>query len=177
MDVGSTLKHVVASTMTLDHDITTSIRLRSAPKPKSPPPTCTGLNIVRVDPYAHSHHIKVPKNFVYIQYGCGIQSEACCSLNNDIATSLGLRSAPKTPKPTPHLHRPSSVRVDPYVHSHHINVPKYFVNIQYGCWIQYEACCSLKHDITRISPGLRSGPNIPKSTPHLVDPYVHSHHI
>ena len=136
MDVGSSLKHVVAST-----DITTSISigLRSAPKPQSPPPTCTGLNIVRVDPYAHSHHIKVPKHFVYIQYGCGIQSEACCSLNYDFTTSLRLRSAPKTPKPTPHLHRPSSVRVDPYVHSHHINVPKNFVYIQYGCWIQSEA--------------------------------------
>jgi hypothetical protein len=28
----------------------------------------------------------VPKHFVYIQYGCGMQSEASCSLNHDITT-------------------------------------------------------------------------------------------
>ncbi len=47
----------------------------------------------------------MPKHFVYIQYGCGIQSEACSSLNNDIITSHKLRSTPKTPKSTPDLQR------------------------------------------------------------------------
>ena len=140
-----------------------------------------------VDPYDRSHHINEPKHFVYIQHGCGMQSEASCSLNHDITTSLGLRSTQKKHKirpppaqacqckgkliwpftlfqassktlwihpiwmwgplmPTvasqpwhynitqaqiypppkkkrnPHLHRPNSVRVDPYDHSHHIKV-------------------------------------------------------
>ena len=60
---------------------------------------------VRVAPYAYKQHIKVPKHFVYIQYGCGIQSEACCSLNNYITTLHGLRSTPKTPKSTRDLQR------------------------------------------------------------------------
>ena len=42
---------------------------------------------VRVAPYANTQHIKVPKYFVYIPYGCRIQSEACCGLNFDITTS------------------------------------------------------------------------------------------
>jgi hypothetical protein len=82
---------------------------------------------VRVDPYAHSHHIKVPKHFVCIQYGCGVQSEAFCTLNHDITTSLRLRFTPKTPKSALNLHRPNSVRRDPYGHSHQIKVTKHFV--------------------------------------------------
>ena len=46
----------------LNHDITTSLGL-------SPTPIFLKLhrrNSVRVDPYAHSQHIKVLKHFVYI---------------------------------------------------------------------------------------------------------------
>jgi hypothetical protein len=159
MDDGSSLKHIVASTMTLQHHSGSDL----PPKPQNPPPTSTGLNSAREGPYAHSHHFKVPKHFVYIQYGCGIQSEAFCSLNHDITTSPGLRSAPKTPKPTPHLYKPNSVRVDPYAHSHHIKVPKHFVYIQYGCEIHSEAFCSLNHGITTLLR-LRS---IPTKTPKI----------
>jgi hypothetical protein len=50
-------------------------------------------------PYAHTQHIKVPKCFYsYIQYGCGIQSEAWCSLINDITISHWLGSTPQNPK-------------------------------------------------------------------------------
>jgi len=141
--------------MTLQHQVYPN-------KPKSTP-NLRRPNSVRVDSYAHSHHLKLPKHCVYIQYGCGMQSEACCSLNHDITTSLGLRSTPKKPRSAPHLHRPNSVRVDPYGHSHHIKVPKHFAYIQYGCGVQSEACCSLNHDIT-TSLGLRSTLKSPKST-------------
>jgi hypothetical protein len=37
-------------------------------------PPYAWYNSVRVHPYAHPQHIKVLKHFVYIQYGCGMQS-------------------------------------------------------------------------------------------------------
>ena len=160
MDVGCSLEPAcVASTMTLQHHSVSDL----PPKKQNQSPTLHMPNSVRMDPYDHSHHIKVPKHFAYIQYGCGIQSEACCSLDHDITTSLGLRSTPKKTRSAPHLHRDISVRVDPYAHSHHIKVPKHFAYIQYGCGVQSKACCSLNHDIT-TSLGLRSTLKSPKST-------------
>jgi hypothetical protein len=150
----------------LYHYITTLHGLRSTPKtPKSTPDLQRRIT-VRVAPYAHTQHIKVPQHFLYIQYGCGIQSEAYCGLNHDITTSHRLRSTPKTPKSTLHLQRCITVRVASYTHTQHIKVPKYFVYIQYGCGIQSEACCGLNHDIT-TSYRLRSTPKSPKSTPYL----------
>jgi hypothetical protein len=141
----------------LNNFITLSHGLRSTPKtPKSTPDLQRGIT-VRMAPYAHTQHIKVPKHFVYIQYGCGIQSEACCSLNHDRTTSHGLSSTPIIPKSTPNLQRGITVRVAPYAHTQHIKVPKHFVYIQYGFVIQFEACCSLYHYIT-TSHGLRSTP-------------------
>ena len=160
MDVGCSLEPAcVASTMTLQHHSVSDL----PPKKQNQSPTLHMPNSVRMDPYDHSHHIKVPKHFAYIQYGCGIQSEACCSLDHDITTSLGLRSTPKKTRSAPHLHRDISVRVDPYAHSHHIKVPKHFAYIQYGCGVQSKACCSLNHDI-KTSLGLRSTLKSPKST-------------
>ena len=68
------------------------------------------IGITNLDSY--KQYVKVPKHFAYIQSGCGIQSEASCSLNHDITTSLGLRSSPKKTKSAPHLHRLISVRVN-----------------------------------------------------------------
>jgi hypothetical protein len=96
MDGGCSLKPAVASTMTLQHHSGSDLapqKSRSAPHLHRP-------MSVRVDPYGHSHHLKLPKHCVYIQYGCGVQSEACCSLNHDITTSLELRSTLKSPKST-----------------------------------------------------------------------------
>jgi hypothetical protein len=42
---------------------------------------------MRVHPYAHQQHLKLLKHFVYIQYGCGMQSLGVCSLNHDTTTS------------------------------------------------------------------------------------------
>ncbi len=47
-------------------------------------------NSVRVHPYAHPKHMKVLKYFLYIQYGCGMQSVVVYSLNHDITMSFGL---------------------------------------------------------------------------------------
>ncbi len=94
MDVGSSLMLAVAVaclTVTLQHHSGSDL----PPRKKKPSPHLHRPNSVRVDPYDRSHHIKVPKHFVYIQYGCGMQSEASCSLNHDITTSLRLRSTPK----------------------------------------------------------------------------------
>jgi hypothetical protein len=49
---------------------------------------------VRVNPYAHSQHIKVLKHIVYIQYRCGMQSEASCSFNHDTPVSFGFAHTP-----------------------------------------------------------------------------------
>jgi hypothetical protein len=57
-------------------------------------------------PYAHPHHLKLLKHFVYIQYGCGMQSMGVCSLNNDTATSYRLEGLSHTTfslKIHPHL--------------------------------------------------------------------------
>ncbi len=136
-------------------------------------------------PYAHTHYVKVPKHFGYIQYGSEIQFEACCGLNHDITTSHLLRSTPITiPKSTPDLQRRITVGVAPYAHTPHTKVPKHFVYIQYGFVIQSEACCSLYHYIITLH-GLGSTPKTrPNSTPDMhrritvrVDPYAHTHHI
>jgi len=41
---------------------------------------------IRMHPYAHPQHLKVQRHFVYIQYGCGMQSMGVWSLNHDTAT-------------------------------------------------------------------------------------------
>ena len=80
----------------LDHDITTSLGLSHAPIiQKSTTPDLHRHISVRVQPYAHSQHIKVLKHFIYVSYGCGMQSMGVWSLNQDIATlSLRLSHTP-----------------------------------------------------------------------------------
>jgi len=48
-------------------------------------------NSVRVHPYAHPQHMKVLKHFLYIEYGCGMQSVVAYSLNHDTTMSFGPR--------------------------------------------------------------------------------------
>ncbi len=72
MDVGCSLKPLAASIMT-----PSDIRVRPYPNfSKFGPPTPHRNYSVRVNPYAHSQHIKVLKlkHFVYIQYECEMQS-------------------------------------------------------------------------------------------------------
>ena len=56
---------------------------------------------IRVHPYAHPQHLKVLKHFVYIQYGCGIQSMGVGSLSHDTTTSYRLSHTPFFLKFTP----------------------------------------------------------------------------
>ncbi len=58
-------------------------------------------NSVRVHPYAHPQHLKVLKHFLYIQYGCEMQSMGICSLNHDLTTSYRLGHNPFPLKFTP----------------------------------------------------------------------------
>jgi hypothetical protein len=100
--------------LSLNHEITSSLGLRSTSISPKINPDLHRHNSVRVDPYAHPQHIKVLKHFVYIQYGCGMQSEAYVNHSHDITTSLRLRSTPISRKSTPNLH---------------VKVPEYAVNM------------------------------------------------
>jgi hypothetical protein len=102
---------------------------------------------IRVYPYTHPQLIKVLKHFVYIQYGCGIQSMGVCSLNHDTTTSYRLSHTPFFLK-LPHLHMYYGIRVYPYAHPQLIKVLKHFVYIQYRGGIQSMGVCSLNHDTT-----------------------------
>jgi len=148
----------------LNHDTTTTYRLSHTPFPQKITPTCTRITAIRVYQYAHPHHLKVLKHFIYIQYGCGMHSMGVCSLNHDTATSyrLGhtLFSLKFTPTCTwpwqcniiqarpyssfsiihPHLHVYYSIRMHPYAHPQHLKVLKHFVypiwmwDAFNGCW-------------------------------------------
>ena len=50
----------------LNHDITTSLRLRPTPIFLNSTPNLHRHNSVRAHPYAHPQHIKVLKHFVYL---------------------------------------------------------------------------------------------------------------
>ena len=136
MDVVHSLKALAASTMTPQRHSGSPIPQFFKMWPLTP----------QVLQYAHPQHIKVLKHFVYIQYGCGIQSEASCSLNHDTTTSFGFGHTAIFQNLAPTPHRYYSVRVNPYARSQHIKVLKHIVYIQYGCGMQSGASCSLNHD-------------------------------
>ncbi len=101
---------------------------------------------IRVAPICPFTAYQGEKHFLYIQYGCGIQSGASCGLNHDTTISFGLGYTPNFQNLAPTPHRYYTVRVNPYAHSQHIKVLKHIVYIQYGCGMQSEASCSLNHD-------------------------------
>ena len=91
--------------LSLNHHITTLLGLSPTPIFHKSILNLHRHNGIMVDPYAHSQHIKMLRHFLYIQYGCGMQSEASCSLNHHNTTSLGLSHNPKfqnlaTPHPS-----------------------------------------------------------------------------
>jgi len=81
--------------------VNTSYRLGHTPFSFKQPTTCTCNMAIRIHPYAHPQHLKVLKLFVYIQYGCGMQSMGVFSLNNDTTTSYRLGHTPFPLKSTP----------------------------------------------------------------------------
>ncbi len=58
-------------------------------------------NSVRMHPYSHPQHMKVLKHFIYIQYGCGMQTAVIYSINHDTTMSFGLRLTPISKKIAP----------------------------------------------------------------------------
>ena len=96
----------------LNHDTTTSYRLSHTPFFLKLPPPAHVLHGIRVHPYAHPQHLKVLNHFVYIQYGCGIQSMGVCS---HTPTSYRLSHTPfflKLPPPA-HVLRHKGVPIYP----------------------------------------------------------------
>jgi hypothetical protein len=92
---------ILASTMTPQHH--TGLAIPRFPKLYPHLHMCYSI---RMHPYAHPQHSKVLKQFVYIQYGCGIQSMGVGSLNHDTTTSyrLSTQQYPIFSKLHPHLH-------------------------------------------------------------------------
>jgi hypothetical protein len=74
--------------LSLNHDITTLLRLSHSPTIQKSTADLSRRNSVRMYPYAHAKYIKVLTHFVY--GCCGAQSEASCSLIDDTPTSFGL---------------------------------------------------------------------------------------
>jgi hypothetical protein len=61
--------------LSLNHGITSSLRLSSTPKSWKSTPDLHWRNTLRVDPYAHPQHSKVLKHFAYICNDCEMQSK------------------------------------------------------------------------------------------------------
>jgi len=70
------------------------IQARPYPISRKPPTKCTCNTAIMMHPYAHQQHLKKLKLFVYIQYGCEMQSMRVCSLNHDTTTSYRLGHTP-----------------------------------------------------------------------------------
>ncbi len=89
MDVGCTKWWFTAGTKTPSH--IWALRCPNFPKFG---PHLHMYNRVRVHPYAHPQLMKVLNHFLYIQYGCGMQSGMGYSLTHDTITSFGLHLTP-----------------------------------------------------------------------------------
>ena len=79
MDVGCSLGPLAASTMTPQRHLA------------QPYPTWTDVT-VRLDPYAQPQHMNVLKHFIYLQYGCGMQTARVCSHQPRHHTVIGAPS-------------------------------------------------------------------------------------
>ena len=115
-------------------------------------------------PYAHPQHLKLLKHFVYIQYGCGMQSMGVCSLNHDTTTSYRLGHTPFSLKCTNTCTCNTAIRIHPYAHLQHFKVLKHFVYIECRCGLQSMGVYSLNHD-TATPYRLSHTPFFLKTTP------------
>ena len=148
----------------LNHDLTTSYRLGHTPFFLKFTPTCTCNTAIRMHPYAHPQHLKLLKHFVYIQYGCGMQSMGVCSLNHDLTTSYRLGHTPFSLKFNPTCTMFYVIRVCPYAHPQLLKVLKHYAYICHGWRMQSLGVWSLNH-YTTTSLGLSHAPIFLKSTP------------
>ncbi len=177
MNEGFSLKTVVASALTSCHHIGSQVYTVYPLNSKIHPRPAEAYHCKGGPICLYRQHIKVPKHCVYIQYGCGVQSEDCCSLSFDISMTShrltpGLQSSThKIPKSNPTC-RGVSLQRWTHMHRQHIKVPKHFVYIQYGYGIQSEACCGLHFDT--MTSLLGSG--LPPKTPKLHPRPAEAHH-
>ncbi len=84
-----------------------------------------------------AYYMSVLKHFIYIQYGCAMQSAGVCSLKHDTTISFGLHLTPISPNLAPTPHRYNSVRVHPYAYPQHAiwrcSNTLYTSNMDVGC--------------------------------------------
>jgi len=104
-------------------------------------------NSVMVHPYAHPQHMKLLNHFIYIHYGCEMQSAVAHSVNHDTTMSFRLNLTRISQNLSPTC-TGISVRVHPYAHPQHMKVLKHYVYFQNGCGRQSVVAYSLNHDTT-----------------------------
>jgi len=78
----------------LNNDTTTSFWLRLTPIFQNLPPPPAQYTCVRVHPNAIPQHMKVLKHFIYMDYGCVMQSGVVYSHNKVKTMSFQLRLTP-----------------------------------------------------------------------------------
>ena len=82
-------------TYSLNKDTTMSFLLLLTPIFQNlPPPAPHHYNCVRLHPNTFPQHMKVLKHFIYMYYGCVMQSGVVYSLNNDTTMSFLLLLTP-----------------------------------------------------------------------------------
>jgi len=87
MDVGCSQWWFTASTIDTHNNVVWASPYPNFPKFSS---HLQRYNSVMVHPYAHPQHMKLLKHFIYIQYGCEMQSVVAHILNHDTTTSFRL---------------------------------------------------------------------------------------
>ncbi len=94
--------------------------------------------------------MKVLKHFIYMYYGCVMQSWVVYSLNNDNTMSCWLHLTPIFQNLSPPLHHHNCVRVHPNAIPQHMKVLKHFIYMYYGCVMQSGVIYSLNNDTTTL---------------------------
>ena len=163
----------------LNHDLTTSLRLHPTPIFLISIPDLHRHNRVRAHPYAHPQHLKVLKHSGFIWHGCEMHTKWVWSHNHDLTTSLWLRPTPIFIKSIPNLHRHNRIRAHPYAHPQHNKMLKHSGYIWHGCEMHSKWVWRLNHDLTtslRLHPTpifLISIPNLHRHNRVRAHPYAH----
>ncbi len=92
--------------------------------------------------------MKVLKHFIFVYYGCVMQSGVVYSLNQDSTMSFWLHLTPIFQNFAPPLYRYNCVRVHTNAFPQHMKVIKHFICMYYGCVMQSGAGYSLNNDTT-----------------------------
>ncbi len=98
-------------------------------------------NSARVHSYVYVPHWKMLKHFIYVQYGCGKQSQwsTASSITKDCQNLTQLWQC-------------NGVRKHSYAYVPHWRVEKYFIYVHYGCGKQSKVDYSLNNDVMASFP-------------------------